>query len=486
MLKGKRIGLAILILLTLGTIMPVNVTGPFDARTDAPAAGVRLEYAPAGAVVEPVMAPAQIIILAPDMRTAAISVFVWFIVLIACISAVRQLKRNRRQANWRIIISVLKATCSGLFVFMLYSTFIALVRIPNWRAVADDPDIILAELQTHTYGSHDGLISAGDCLRWHGRRGCRVVAVTEHKSPKGSLKAAALAESDESLPWVLPGVEINLDDVGYIVAIGSREEFLRNDYESRRKPYIHWFHQTYKGVVLALEFGLKSGMIEQVAEAGVDGFSVASDGHPEQSFIHRKEVLAVTDKYNLPTVAWTDWHGIGSILRTWTAIRVPNASSLSREQRAAAVLDALRRHDCSNIVPLTVGRIGRVSTARAIFAPFTECIRYALGLSPARLLAWLVWAVALFCAVRILQHLKIQPGKVMLGTAQAAMGIAVLISCLRFFIAYAYGEAPHFFPVKIGLMALPLGIAAVLFGAIDICIAVNRRKKTCATGEISV
>jgi hypothetical protein len=470
-------GIFILIFLTIMTAIPINVTGPFDARTFEPAEGVRLEYSPAGAALEPVTAPGQIMAMAPNGRAAIISVSIWFLILAGCIAAVGRLPGNHWRVNRRVIAGTLAAIVSGLFVLVLYGTFTVLVRIPNWRAVVQDTDIVLAELQTHTFGSHDGLISARDCLRWHGQRGCSVVAVTEHNFPEESLKAAALAENDESLPAVLPGVEIHIDnELGYVVAIGPREAFLRNTFDRQRIPFMPYFHQTYEGVVLALEYSINTGMVEQLCDAGMDGFSVASDGHPNASIIHRKEVLAVAEAHHLPVVAWSDWHGISGILRTWTAIRVPNAAELSRQQRASAVLDALRRHDWSNITPLTVGRIGRVTPARVIFAPFTESVRYALGLSPARLLAWWIWAVVLFLLVTVLLHLGIRPGKTIRGAAQAAMGIAVLISCFRFFIAYALGQTTHFFPVYIGLMALPLGIAGVLLGVIDIRFAAIRRQ----------
>jgi hypothetical protein len=469
-------GIAVLIFLTVMTVIPVNVTGPFDARTDKPAPGIRLEYSPAGAVLEPITAPAQIVVLAPDMWSAVISILIWSLALIACISAVKRLSKNHRRIDRKIITGVLAAVSSGLFVLVLYGTFTAMVRIPNWRAVVEDPDIVLAELQTHTFGSHDGLISARDNLRWHGQWGCAVVAITEHDSPAGSLKAAALAESDESLPAVLPGVEVGFINFDYVIAITSKEQFLQTKFDIRQKPFVTWFHRTYQGVVLVLEDSVKAEMVEQVVDTGIDGFDVANDGHPSKSIKRRKAILNAADNHHLPLVAWTDWHGIGGILRTWTAFRIPGAAALSRQQRATAVLDALRRHDCSNIAPLAIGRIGRVTPARALLAPFIESGRYALSLSAMRLISWWIWAVAMFLFVTALMYLKINPWKTLLGTLQAAMGIAILVSCGWLFIAYATGEATYFFPVYIGLTASAVGIAAVLFGAFDIYFAVSRRQ----------
>jgi hypothetical protein len=455
-----------LLFLTLMAALPLNVVGPFDARTYEPVAGVQLDYSPMGAAFEPITALAHIIIEAPDIRAAGFSVLAWTIGLAVCIAIVSQLTRNHWQINWRTITASLTAASTALFILVVYGMFIILVRIPNWIATAHDPELVLAELHTHTFGSYDGLISARDCLRWHRQRGCSVVAVTEHRFPEGSLKAAALAESDESLPAVLPGVEIDLEDLSYVVAIGTPEQFLQHTFDNKRKPFIPWFHQTFHGVVLALANHLKSGMVEHVANAGMDGFEVANDGHPHTSPNLQAEILAVADAHHLPLVAWTDWHGIGSILRSYTAIRIPNASALSRQQRALAVLDAMRRHDCSNITPLVVGRFGQVSLARMIFAPFTESIRYTLGLSPARVLAWWVWGVALFLVATILLHLGIQPLRLILAAVILSMGTAIIIKGLQLLTAYFSGQAPHSLPVLVGLAALGIGIAAVLSGAI--------------------
>jgi hypothetical protein len=459
--------------------LPVNVTGPFDARTSEPAIGVRVEFSPAGAALEPVTALAQIIAGAPDMRVAAVSVAIWIIVSAACAAAVGQLLGSRWHVNWRTITSALAAMGGGLFALAIYGMFTILVHIPNWRGIATDRDIVLAELHTHTFGSFDGLVSARDCLQWHHQRGCDVVAVIGHFTPTGSLEAAALAESDKSLPPVLPGVEMKLENLGRIIAFASREQLQQHAFDSSQRPFIPWFHQTYQGVVIATEERLKAGKPQEFADGGIDGFEAASDGHPTLSPALQREVLATAALHHLPVVASTDWHGIGGILQTWTAIRVPGAAALSREQRAAAVLDALRRHDYSNIMPLTVGRMGQVSLARAISAPFAESIRYALGLSPVRLLAWWVWAIVLFLGATGLLHVGICPAQLILSAAMVVMGTLVLIKGIQLIIAHVSGLAPSSLPVRVGIISLALGITALFSGVIGACRAVVRRHVRC-------
>jgi len=263
------LGVTTLILLTLTAAIPINVIGPFDARTCELATGVYVEYLSVGAAMEPVTALAHIIAGAPDARVTAVSIPIWITGLVICVAAVGRLRRNRWRPDWRIVTGTLKAVSIWVFVLAVYGMFIILVRIPNWRAVAQDPDILLVELQTHTFGSHDGLISARDCLRFHRRRGCDVVAVVEHRTPEGSLEAAALADSDESLPSVLPGVEIKLEHIGYIVAIGPSELIARYSFTDRKGSFISSFKQNCQGVVLALTHRLTLERIKHLIDLGL-------------------------------------------------------------------------------------------------------------------------------------------------------------------------------------------------------------------------
>jgi hypothetical protein len=471
------LGVATLVFLTVLAALPINVVGPFDARTYEPVTGVRVDYSSVGAALEPMMALAHIIAGGPDVRAAAISIPIWIVVLATCTAAIRQLYQSRWRASWRTLGHSAAAAGRGLFFLTIYCFFILLVRVPNWRATALDSNLVLADLHAHTFGSHDGLISARDNLRWQAQRGCSVVGIVEHDSPQGSLEAARLSASDASLPPVLAGVEINQVKVGYLAAIALPERFEQHPLAQCRGSFIPWFHQNCRGVVLALRYHLKPNEVEHYVESGIDGFDIASDGHPDSAAPVQQLVLAAGRVHHLPLVAWTDWHGVSGILRTWTAFRVPNAARLPRPARAAAVLDALRRHDCANIIPLVVGRMRQVSLAEAILAPFTETVRYAIGLSPLRVLAWWVWGMALFLTATALLRLGVSPAPLILAVALVAMGVAISVQALRLIIAHLSGQAPFVFQFRVGLAALGAGIAAAVSGALSGWGAVARRQR---------
>src|SRR5512143_391657 len=73
--------LYLLAAITLLALVPSFPKGPFDARTYNAVPGVHLEYPWSGVVMEPFLAPAHMIVGAPDFRLSLLSFSVWIIVL---------------------------------------------------------------------------------------------------------------------------------------------------------------------------------------------------------------------------------------------------------------------------------------------------------------------------------------------------------------------------------------------------------------------
>lgn len=74
------------------------------------------------------------------------------------------------------------------------------------------------DLHNHTRFSSDGLLSPAALLETARARGIDGLAVTDHNSVRGALEALAVADSDPSLPRVIPGVELWTAD-GEIIAL---------------------------------------------------------------------------------------------------------------------------------------------------------------------------------------------------------------------------------------------------------------------------
>jgi len=74
------------------------------------------------------------------------------------------------------------------------------------------------DLHNHTSHSADGVLSPAALLSAAKERGIACLAVTDHNLVAGGLEAARIADSDPSLPRVIPGVEL-ATEVGEIIGL---------------------------------------------------------------------------------------------------------------------------------------------------------------------------------------------------------------------------------------------------------------------------
>lgn len=79
------------------------------------------------------------------------------------------------------------------------------------------------DLHNHTALSPDGLMAPAALLAAARARGLSCIAITDHNTIQGALQGAALAESDPSLPRVIPGVELSTRD-GEVIGLYLSEE----------------------------------------------------------------------------------------------------------------------------------------------------------------------------------------------------------------------------------------------------------------------
>ncbi len=79
------------------------------------------------------------------------------------------------------------------------------------------------DLHNHTAFSPDGLMSPAELLAAAKARGLSCIAITDHNTIRGALQGVALAESDPTLPRVIPGVELSTRD-GEVIGLYLSEE----------------------------------------------------------------------------------------------------------------------------------------------------------------------------------------------------------------------------------------------------------------------
>jgi hypothetical protein len=496
--------LGALVVLTVLAALPFDPEGPFDARTYERAAGVHLEFPAVGALIEPLAAAGHVVTGAPAMPAVGISTVVWAMCIAAAATLVSRLRRRERGVSvtvpdkdaqdmqdgrpypvnpvhpcllrCRWLLTALRALAAGALtglVFTLYIGFAAVVHLPSWRLVADDPELVLADLHSHTFvSSHDGLVGPRRNLERHRACGFDVVAVTEHNDARGSLKAARMALDDASLPGVIPGIEFRVPGQGYLVSLhpfppkkGAGAPGERNGPTREGAAFV------------ARSYGFDVEGIRRVAAGRLDGFEIANFGHMELPRDVRSAVLDEAARRRLVLVASSDWHGWGGFFRTWTAVRVPGARAMSPNGKAMAVLAKVRGRRSGEVTPVVAGRMGTVSTARAVFAPFVETIRYAMELSWLRVAMWWVWVVALLAAAEGLTRAGFRSRRVLFALLLLVLGGGAVVAGSRMVGAWAAGVTCSDFPARVGGWAMGAGLAAVFAAAALVVLEIVRRSK---------
>jgi predicted metal-dependent phosphoesterase TrpH len=466
-----------LVVVSVLAALPFAPEGPFDPRDWSRVQDVRLEFPAAGALVEPVASLGHAISGAPDIRVAAVCALVWVLVVGGAVSLVVALRRGGTPVLTALRTLAGAGACTG--IFLLWIGFTLLVPLPSWRLSADGSDVIIADLQSHTFASHDGLVSARENLARHAAGGYDVVAVTEHNDPRGSFEAEALAEMRALGTGVIPGVEWREPGGGYLLALGldgAKRPPVMTGPTAFAVSFCDEVHRLHSGAALALPWKISAEGIRRLAAAGVDGFEIVNAGHPDTPPEVRAAILDEARKRGLVLVASSDSHGWGCFTRTWTVVNVPGAKGLKPGARARAVVAALRERRAGDITPVVAGYMGPASTARAVFTPVVEFARYAMELSAVRVIAWWIWAGAILGAAEFLRRARMRPGRTLLASALAILGSGLVYEGTRLIGAWAAGVRSAAFLARVGGWGLTLGLVALAVAAALVALELRRRR----------
>lgn len=470
-----------LVVLTVLACLPYAPQGPFDARNYTRLSGMKVEQHPWTAVIEPLFAPLLIIAGAPNFKIAALVTLVW-VFLGAGLWGMRSGFHSQKEKRLfpllkRGAFSALIAT-STLLVLLF---FFVMARVPGWRLVVSDPSLIVADLHSHTLMSHDGLMSTLTNLNLHATCGYGMEAMTEHSFLVGHEVHGLADTALERLPAVLSGLEVHVGARAILIGLVKKPTvkleksliLMQLFHSSRRmkgagpaagKPedpaalFAKKIHEDGQGAVLAVTLkNLQTSDITRLADDGVDAFEIANCGHPDLPRALRRQVLATCLSRGLVLLADTDWHGWTGLTRTWNVIRAPGGVVLPRAQRADFVLQKLRDHDGRDIIPVVTGYMGEPSLARAVFSPFVETARYAMELSPTRVISWWLWAWSVFFLSVSVEKKGFSPVDILPALLVIATSIGLISAGLS---VIRQGTGRTAFGFHAGLITIAVGVAA--------------------------
>ena len=375
-----------------------------------------------------------------------------------------EIRSKRGNPSLAIACRGLRSAFAAAGTLTLLIFFLVMARIPGWRLVVDDPDLIVADLHSHTVKSFDGLMSMKTNLDLHASCGYGLAALTEHDHLFAHDIGTAADPAFERLPAFISGVEAHAEPGGMVVALCAKPHVPLIVPQMGEPDRTAWFtgrvHEDCAGAVIVVTLSKQRPEdIDRLAADGVDGFEIVNCGHPLRLELRRK-LLDTWRTRGLVLVASTDWHGWSGLTWAWTVIRAPGASAFSHQQLATAVISKLRERNGTDVIPVVAGYRGAPTLMRAIFSPAAETLRYAQELSPLRVLSWWIWVWALFGLWVFLRRIGLSPGDVLLALLVGAIGVGLIFAGFSIMGQGVGNAAP--FSVKIAIITIIVGAAAFL------------------------
>jgi len=384
-------------------------TAPFDARTGEHVDGLSLSYPVWGAVVEPFAALGQMLAGAPDMRKAVLSLFAWSLLLPIVFAIWVDLRGIRRLARPMHYKRAARFSLYFTAVYTLYIAFIITVPMPTWTLQDENPVDVRADLHTHTFLSHDGLVTPQDNFQHHQDIGDQVVVFSDH----------GLRPHHYGMNNVISGIELGVaaGDL-HIIAIGV-DPVMFEPVALYGLPELEvlakQIHDVHNGAVIAMSEHLQPEDISKLVDLGIDGFEVFNEGYtPPDQALH-DALLKAQQKSGVALVADSDWHGWTTLNEQWTVFRPDHAGS-----PVDTVIQNIRDHHGQSIIPVTAHHPRQVSLLHNLFSPLLEAYRYASELDHLRLFSWWVWGACLLFAIRYFEVRRVSPSR----------GLATISLCL--------------------------------------------------------
>ncbi len=452
-----------LVVLTVLACLPYAPQGPFDAKNYTRLAGMRVEQHPWTAVIEPFFAPLRIIAGSPDFRVEGPCVLIWVFVCAGAWGMFTELRKRKKKGALRVALAGIGSAFIATSSLMLLLFLFVIARVPGWRLVVKDPNVIVADLHTHTVISHDGLVSMLTNLKWHASCGYDMVALTEHNNLVAHQVHGLKPSQLDRLPAFVSGIEVHAGPGAMALGV-CRNTGIQLGSTSDTASFVKKIHQGCGGAVFILPLkNLTAANVTRLVDDGVDGFEIANCGHPGLPPDLRREVLAASRSRGLVLLADTDWHGWTGLTRTWNVIKASGASGLSRSRRADVVLDKLREHDRADFIPVVAGYMGRPSLARIIFAPIVETIRYSMELSPARVISWWTWAWAVFVLWIVIERKGFGAGDILLAVLVWITSVCLIVAGI---LQSMQGMGTTAFGFHVGLIAIGVGLLALVIATV--------------------
>ncbi|HDL18244.1 MAG TPA: hypothetical protein ENH29_04235 [Bacteroidetes bacterium] len=420
---GTFLFIALILIPGLTFHYPVHIE---DALTSFPAPGFSVHVSGWRIVGEPVFGPLLFSLRAdqPVEKFFALMGWVMFILLIL---SLYQGFRNRKSEKYFFLKSLSHGLVKILMVLILWIALLLILifmPLPGNTIVNKRPGTILVNTHSHTYYSHDGLISPLKLMRWHRRNGFDAFFITDHNLHDKALEVVR-AQKDgviPAVPVVFCGEEFSGSN--HITLLGLQRDFKTRGMSD--STVIDSTHANNGVAIVAHWFADKHRTIQYYIDCGADGYEIANQA---EGLTYDREIFRnIVNKCkanDLLMVGACDYHGYGSACFTWNALHIPGWHEMDETGKRVSVMDLLRNHEQDKINVLLYRDRMLTNRSHILLRPVCEVVGYFRSLNRLQILSWILW-ILLFRSIRILlkKRRKFNPNPL------RAWGIAGFFSAL--------------------------------------------------------
>ncbi|MBN1445844.1 MAG: hypothetical protein JW957_07030 [Candidatus Omnitrophica bacterium] len=325
----------------------------------------------------------------------------WIIWLSAIwiIFALTGLKGPRTKKTGKILRGMVVTAVS----FSLFIIYCILVPLPKYRLTSDKPGEVFVDLHSHTFFSHDGIVTSERSLSWHLNCGFEGWALTEHDwIGHGPVEQEELLRAESIGAAVIPAQETRFKGV-YLNLLGIEEAVDKKKFETM-EGLISAVHSRGGAVVVPHYWSGEKPQLSptELAEAGVDGFEIAGNSSVPLSQESREELIGICRREGLVMVSGSNWHGWQNFCNVWTGFEAQGWGQMDNASRKKEVIDALKKREAGRFRALEYRR--EVRPGGYFFEPFTGFFFYYRSLDAWQRLSWLFWAAAIFILARRIRN----------------------------------------------------------------------------------
>ena len=382
----------LIVILALGFHRQVRI---MDVLAEKPADGFSVHISIWRYTLEPVVGPLLFYLRANQPVEEFLMLMLWTIIGLFIILQARQRGQNglsiaRRflasTLQWLAYIPIVIIIWVGLILILIYAP------LPSNTIDKHDEDAVLVNAHSHTYYSHDGLISPAKLMRWHKRNGFDAFFITDHNNHAKTLESVAKQRAGTLPPEPLIICGEEFSGSNHILLLGLTRDFkTRNMADSTAIDSAH----AQNGVaVIAHWFADKHKTIQHYIDLGADGFEIVNQA--EGIRYDQQAIRAIIEHCrmnNLIMLGDCDYHGYGTAALTWNALDIPGWQQLNAEEKTQAIMDIFRGHQQNKIRVLKYD--DRTARSEIVWSPVYTLVDYFRTLNVAQIISWLFWLIVL-------------------------------------------------------------------------------------------